>query len=77
MLRVGQFDSSKETGDWRKTHRVIETGDRTAWVMISSVAHKHFSLTVTEGLRLTGEEREEVDKKRGSQKVRNLGKKKS
>lgn len=51
MLRVGQFDSGIETGGWRKTHQVTETQDRVAWVMISSLAHKHFSLIVAGGLR--------------------------
>lgn len=50
MLRVGQFDSGTETGGWRKTHQVTETWGRVAWVMISSLAHKHFSLIVAEGL---------------------------
>lgn len=51
MLRVGQFDSGTETEGWRKIYQVTETWDRVAWVTISSLAHKHFSLIVAEGLR--------------------------
>lgn len=51
MLRVGQFYSGIETGGWRKIHQVTVTWDRVAGVTISSLAHKHFSLIVVEGLR--------------------------
>lgn len=43
MLRVCQFDSGIETGDWIKIQLVTKTGQRVSWVTFLSLAHKHLS----------------------------------